>query len=238
MRLIIAALCAAWSAASHAQELISFNWSWAEVVAGTTIPVAAPNGLLEPGESAEIRLTVHVSPAVGSVVNYSPPPPPGVGVLSGLASIFFSLEMNGGFDGSFSHGRRAEGMTIGSHGTIHENWLLHIQAGQIAFPEVPLANVSNPVVDMWRIVWNPATYDDRMITFIGHVGHLFGSAVYIRYGGTEEFPLWVSKPLPVMYGTFQIPVVPAPPGSAALALALLASRRNRPARHHGPALEE
>lgn len=226
--LVVLALVAGSAGAATAQERVTFSWTWGEVVVGTTNPVANPNGLIEPGEAAELRLRVSFTPAVGEPINYNPPPGPGSGVVGGFASALFGMEMTGGFNGHFTHGRRAPGLTIGSHGTLDGNFLWAIQVGQIAFPETPLVNTSNPIDDCWRIVWTPGTYDVRTVTFIpGYTIHTHAH-LYLRYGGTPEAPLWTSKQVSMDYGnSLHIPVVPSPSVIATFSAALLTSARRR-----------
>jgi hypothetical protein len=65
------AVLATASSSVLAQEFVTYTLSWSEVVAGTTTPVAAANGRIDPGEGARIAIRVEITPGVGSTASYS-----------------------------------------------------------------------------------------------------------------------------------------------------------------------
>lgn len=226
------ALLAAGALASTtaAQELVTFHWSFGEVNAGTTVPVANPDGFVGPGEAAELRLTLSFTPDVGQPITYTPPPPPGHGVVGGLAYVFFDLEGGPTAQGTFSNARRAI-PCLHCGGIPTETGLLAVQVGQIAFPEVPLQYTGNPIVNALRLVWTPADYTTRVITFTASKAAASttgtGASIYVQYGGTAQEPLWTSKQMPADFGTLQIPIIPSPPSLTLLAMAGAAALRRR-----------
>src|ERR1043165_10216769 len=76
----------------QAQDTFQVTYSWTEVESGTNIPVASPNGILEPGEGARIQLTVEAlhngTNAIGQITTYvgSGAIPSGSGPIRCIAS--------------------------------------------------------------------------------------------------------------------------------------------------------
>ena len=111
------------AAAANAQEIV-YSWTWHEVVAGTSTPVAIPDNDVGPGEGARLVLTATITPGIGSPATYSPPPPPGSGTIAGLGSIFFDLIGTGANGGTWSFNLRNPGGVnwgLGSFGTPEAN---------------------------------------------------------------------------------------------------------------------
>jgi hypothetical protein len=107
---------AALSNAAAAQEMVFYHWSFTEVVANTTIPATGPlaeNGVIDPGEGAEIRLSLSFTPAVGTQVSYPPPPGSGQGTVAGLASSIFTFRAPAGSGGTLHNISRDPGWAIG-----------------------------------------------------------------------------------------------------------------------------
>jgi hypothetical protein len=76
---LIAALTLVSGTAAVAQEAVNYTYNFVETVAGTTNPATGPNagnGILEPGESARLRISLLVTPNIGTTTTYPPPPPP------------------------------------------------------------------------------------------------------------------------------------------------------------------
>jgi hypothetical protein len=224
------------SVAVHAQvgptigEIVH-HWNFIEVHAGTNTPVAAPNGLLEPGEAMRMELTVSFTPVVGTPVNWSGSPPPGSGTIAGLHTIFFDLLSNGDTTGAWSHRTPPPGW-IGSNGQPQpDGTLTNIQIGQIPILTTPIIS-SNPVERIWEGVWTPSSYEPRTIhwrrelpiTSHPHFGTFFcqygtdpttGAALYATvYGHTPAYLL-------------PITIIPAPGGALTIAIGgvVLARRR-------------
>jgi len=229
----IPALLAACSAASTASADLSvtYSLSFTEVLAGTSTPVTAPNGVIEPGEAARVALTVTIAPGIGSVLTYTPPPLPGSGTLAGLASVYFDLNQTNALGGTWTLLTRASGWALGSRGTGNADGSLSAgQAGQFVLPPAT-ANAANPIVDIWSGTWSPSTYSSRTAVFtcVPSLGADGGDcAVLINYGddplGHPQYVGWFLSGTP---GSVHIPIVPAPSSMLPLLLCL-SPRRRRP----------
>lgn len=218
-----------------AQERVNYSLDWYEVVANTSTPVASPNGVLEPGEGARLAVTVTISPGVGSVATYVPPPWPGSGTIAGLGSIHFDLFGTNALGGTWSAIRRDPGgvsWALGGQGQGQPNGdLLAAQAGQF-LAQGAVANSTNPVAHIWTGTWTPATYALRTASFLclpngGETGN--HSAFLIKYGeGPLSEPLYIAR---FVGGDSDssgaIPIVPAPGALALLAVVVFVGRRGR-----------
>jgi hypothetical protein len=226
------------AANSTAQELVTFTWSFTEVVANSTTPATGPlanNGVIDPGEAARIALRVSFSPPVGSPVTYTPPPGTGRGTIAGFASMSIDLLGGTGSEGMYSNITRLGAWNIGQSGTITSGGVINVLAGQS--PLSPGPNPANPINNIWRVVWTPQDYSPRIANFSGAKGSgtaSTGAALYIEYGGDPEDPRYITKAVPADFGSLQIPVVPSPSTLALIALAGLGIRRRR-ARSGDPA---
>jgi hypothetical protein len=231
--LAAAALCAS---AARAQELVTFHWSFQEVLAGTTTP-GLQTGAVRPGEGARIFLSVSFMPAVGTLVSYTPPPGTGLGEVGGLAGVFFDLVSGPGAQGTWSNLSRRGGWTTGLGGTITLEGVINASAGQFPLPG-QVANPANPVQNLWSVVWTPADYTPRTAYFTPRIASAAqpgqtGGSLYINFNYQIEEPSYISKAVPTAFGSLQIPVVPAPAGVFLLAAAapmLLRRRRPMPTR--------
>jgi uncharacterized protein (TIGR03382 family) len=216
--------------AAQAQEMVTFSWAFTEVLANTTTPVANPNGLIEPGEGAELRLSVSFTPAVGGAITYTPPPGTGNGTVGGLASIFFDLSASAGHNGTFHNITRLGAWGIGGVGSIEANGVTAAQAGQFPLPG-QTANPANPINNIWRVRWTPNSYENRVVTFTAGKAAASsgtGAGLYIEYGGDPEDPAYVSKQVAGNFGSAQITVIPSPSSLALLGLGgLVVGRRRR-----------
>jgi hypothetical protein len=99
----LAALLCGCSAVAAQSGGVTHHFSWLEVEAETTTPVAGPSGLLEPQESALIQLTVSFEPAVAT--SFPLPHAPNA-TVAGLGYSIFMLEGRIGgalAAGAFSH---------------------------------------------------------------------------------------------------------------------------------------
>lgn len=220
-------------AAAGAQETITYTLSWIEVVASTSTPVPNPNGVVEPGEGARVRITTLITPGVGSIVTYQAPPAPGHGTIAGMGSIFFDLLPTNAMGGLWSHVRVANSpFPPPPANTTPEGGLSAGQAGQFVLPGL-IANPSNPYENLWQATWTPSNYSARPVTFTSVAAAAAGmnhSSILIQYG-TEPgagYPLYVGRFIDGIFGnTGPIPVVPAPWSLATLALASALTRPRR-----------
>jgi hypothetical protein len=231
-RLALSFAAAALAASSaHAQELVTFNWSFVETIANTTSPATGPlagNGVIDPGEGAELRLTVSYSPAAGAPISYTPPPGSGNGTVGGLAQIFFDLNASAGHAGVFHNQSRAAMWTVGSVGAIEADRVHSIGAGQFVLPGTT-ANPENPISNIYRVRWTPSNYDNRVVTFTGAKTTASGSgaSLYVEFTGNPQSPEYITKQVAADFGSLQISVVPSPSSLPLLGLAGLAIARRR-----------
>jgi hypothetical protein len=230
-RIWFALALSAATSVSPAQEAITLHWSFSEVVAGTTAPVSNPNGVIEPGESARISMTVSFAPPVGTIMTYTPPPGPGFGPVAGLANAFGDLRTTVEGRGTWYSLQRDPAWAIGGIGSVYGDGrgIAAWQLGQFPLPGAT-ANPANPVTDVWRVHWTPDDYSARTVTFTGQKAVSSpgtGGAVYINYGEDPSAPQYLSKPLHVNFGSLQIQVVPSPSALGVLALAAAAAGRRR-----------
>jgi hypothetical protein len=234
----------------NAQERITVTYSWSEVLAGTATPVPSPNSVLEPGEGAYIRLNLFANingvDAIGRTTTYTPPPPPGIGTIRGIAGIIYNLTGNhnaisaygswsnravapilsaGVFLGNITNG----GATVDSFGGAQ-----YVPAGQTA-------NSTNPIPDAFKGVWNPVNYQPRTVNFkaepapMGAAGQYnglilqYGSAFIDPADPATEYALYYTKFVTGDFGAgVTIPIVPAPGALPFIAVCGLGLRSRRP----------
>ncbi|MBL9032239.1 MAG: hypothetical protein JNM80_11105 [Phycisphaerae bacterium] len=241
----VVAACGGACAASRAQELATYTMTWHEVLAGTNQPVGAPNGLIELGEGIRVVLKVAFSPPVGSTIAYTPPPPPGVGTVAGLGSIFIDILATNASAGAWSNITRnaaanpggipgGYNWSLGGQGTPQpDGSLLAIGAGQFVLPGTTAVS-HNPVENIWRGTWTPTTYTPRLVGFAPAAaasGPTTHSSLLIQYDvNPAGEPQYVAKFVPGAFsGTGNIQIVPAPASGAVLAAIMAAGaiRRRR-----------
>jgi hypothetical protein len=182
------------------------------------------NGVLEQGESAVLRLTVTMSPGVGTVIPFTGGQGGPTGTLRGVAAGFFDLQGAGGTQGTFNldpslgYGVDPTWDLVGpsGYGTPDGMGLLNIGFGQFP-PGSAEVITTNPIVNVWSTMWTPASYSGRAVTFrpaLATGGESGASAVVIRWGplnGNIQFATSLST-----FGVVNIPMVPAPAGVALL----------------------
>jgi hypothetical protein len=232
---------AGFPAIAAAQEYITYSWTCFEVEANTSTPVAGSNGLVEPGEGVRLALTATVTPGIGSVVTYVPPPQPGVGTLAGLGSIFFDLLGTNADGGAWTVIRRNPGginWGLGPAGTGQPSGdLVSAGAGQFVLPGATV-NSTNPVVNIWIGTWTPASYAPRTASFQSAAAAAAGgnhSSILIQYGNdpNPQKPLVVGRFIDGIFGNSgPISIVPAPAGAAVVFLGALAAARRRRSIHN------
>ncbi len=149
-----------------AQETVTYTLTWSEVNAGTATPVASPNSVLDPGEGARIHVSVEIAPGIGAPATYTAPPAPGIGTIAGLGSIFFDLVQTNAQGGTWSVLARPSPWTLGGAGTGNADGSLSAaQAAQFVVPN-NAATSTNPVANIWRGTWTPASYTPRTVRFL------------------------------------------------------------------------
>jgi hypothetical protein len=249
------AMVAGLPAVAAAQETFLVNYSWNEVLAGTTNP-GNGNSVVDPGEGARIRLGVTAlrngTNAVGQTTTYTTPAPGGTGTIRGIGSAVYDLigdnnaaTANGtwmapgaGFTGPgapFNSGQspgtpQAGGASV--HGMGGAQFLVPGQS----------ANGINNNQQLFRGVWTPASYANRTVNFRARASVLVPTgeqnSILLAYGlgtGTDtngdpfNFDLLVGKYLATDFGNgINIPIAPAPSSLALLGLgALVAGGRRR-----------
>jgi hypothetical protein len=199
------------------------------------------NGLLEPGESAVLRMTATMTPPVGTVIPFTGGQGGPTGTLRAIAWGFIDLTGAGGTQGSFNldpaagYGTNPTWDLAGpsGYGTPNGTGLTNIQFGQ--FPSSSSGIMTtNPIVDVWTAAWTPSFYSARTVTFGTTDGTLPGpgasSFVVIKWGplnGNLQAAACLSS-----FGDIQIPIVPAPSGLALWVLGGFAAGRRRGRRDH------
>lgn len=228
---MVLAAAAGLGAEARGQELIQVSYTWSEVIAGTLTPVALPNSVLEPGEGARIGInvfaTINGTNAVGQTTTYTAPPPPGFGTVRGVAVIMYNLYGDLGAStaaGSWNDRAISPYLPAGNFpGAIYTNGAVvdSFSGGQFVLPPQS-CNATNPILDAFRGVWNPASYQACTVNFKAANGTAanFGqyAGVMVQYGTgytdpadpTTAYPLYITKYLPNNYGAgINIPIIPA-----------------------------
>jgi hypothetical protein len=200
------------------------------------------NGILEPGESAEIRLSVSFTNQFG-VAHFAPPIGTFTsGTIVGLGSAFLDVVGSGATAGAFVLGNNPPPQT--NNGTtgygVRSGWRMlgnpsagsvnatgtgveQIVFGQF-FSQYP-PETANPINRMYALLWTPASYSSRVVTFAvaGHMPAYTGS-IGLDLDGSVQTAVYVTLDH-IVLGSIDIPIAPAPPAAGAMALALLARRR-------------
>lgn len=186
------------------------------------------NGFLEPGESAIVRLSAHISPPINTFISSGAIiiVPGGGGTLRGLASSQLDI-----FGGNLRGGTLTAGPIdarwdlFGTPPAIEDERLRDVDFGQ--FPVTNnLIMTTNPVADVFRFAWTPSDYTPRSVSLMTAAGtHSEGhaSAVYLITGSTTRVVINVQ---PVFQGV-QLVVVPSPGAAAAIAMAALVASQRR-----------
>ncbi len=246
----ILAACAGLTAAAPAQELIRVTYSWLEVQGLTTIPVSAPNSIVDPGEAARISLHIEAlingTNAVGQTTTYTPPPPPGFGTVRGLASLIYSLRGDEGAPtAAGTWGPRSvriwNGIGTGFTGnSLFSGALLDSFGGGQFVPPGGTTNPLNPVTNAFRGVWQPASYAPRTVTFKAEPGAASPpgqqNGIILAYSIEQPNPndptTWYDNLYTKYIGSdfgsgVSIPIAPAPSTALILALAAFPTPRAR-----------
>ncbi|MBL9030211.1 MAG: hypothetical protein JNM80_00710 [Phycisphaerae bacterium] len=205
-----------------------------EVDRSTGLPSSASPGFIDPSESVRLTLQVSFAPGVGSTINYFSPP--GTGVVLGWGSTRLDLKGTGGTVGTFSPVVAAPLFTP-IQGFANPDELLGFgaRANPYYLGQTSPINTSNPIDSLATLVWTPASYTPRTVSFNTHrleavTGVTNGIGLLVAPGQSDI----VRMLGPITFaGTGPIVIVPAP-ATLPLLLAGLAFRRPRRGRATTP----
>jgi hypothetical protein len=209
---------------AHAQvPEVVHTLTWSEVDASTGAFVSNPNGIIEPGEAAMIRVSVSFTP-IGTPVSYGG----GTAPVAALHGTPFRLNATAA-EGVWSHFSALPGFgpPIGFWDPSGE--LTAGGAGQAWQPLPWQPQPGNPLIDLWTGRWTPASYEARQVQFQMSSWITIGSPppplVYV-FDGTN----YASIPATPVWDSVSFPVVPAPGALVVLSFAALLGhgRRKRP----------
>jgi len=212
---LLAIAGAAFGQASTTAASLAYSLAWQDT--------GNHNGVLEPGESALLHISVTMTPPVNTAIPFTGGQGGPTGTLLGIAYGFIDLTGTGGTEGSFNidplsgYGIDPTWDLLGppGYGTPNGTGLINIQFGQFG----DNTNSTNPIVNVWSALWTPAGYTGRTVTFGTTVGTSAGghaSTVIMRWGplhGNRQDASCLSD-----FGTLEIPIIPAPPGLALLGI--------------------
>lgn len=221
-----AAIAALASATPSAAQVAMHTLEWLEVHANSSTPVANPNGLLEPGEAALLRVSVSFEPLVGSQLQY----PGGVGTVAAFGGSYFHWHSLGNVQGTWSNYSAAPGFELFPDPTF----ILGASQPTPSHPALP--NAANPVQALWEVVWTPSDYTPRQVShwisgISGTGGGQWLTSMILETGidPTTGHPIYDRHSFPPTMGdAIQIPIIPAPGAATIMCMALAAGcRRGR-----------
>jgi hypothetical protein len=201
--------------------IATHHLSFTEVDAATRLPVANPNGIIEPGEAARVSLSISFDPPVGSIVYawHNPTEPQTV-----VAFCYSKAEVIAS-SGAWSHPQLAPGWNFTGMPTAANGRYAILDAAQNHVN----ANTSNYIMDIWHAIWTPTIYTNGMTliyTWPRGISPLNSSAIWLRD------PQWNHSPASVNTQIAEILIptsaVPAPgTGVVVLGGLLICGRRRR-----------
>jgi hypothetical protein len=192
------------------------------------------NGILEPGESAEVFVNFSFTNQFGQATFAPPIGTFTSGTILGLGSGFVDINGTGGTQGSFLYQPPPKGPGYGvrtgwrlfpnGDGMLTGTGIAQIQFGQaLGAPEV--INTNNPVARVYRFLWTPSTYAARTVTF-SLAGASPAASLVLALDQATTGRAFVG-PGNLVLGNVNIPIAPAPAAPPLLALAAAAPRRKR-----------
>lgn len=218
---------------------LNYALTWQEADPTSGLPIADPNGLLEPGEAALIRLTIGLTHPVLTPVTWDPAIVGGTGsgIIRGILEFSLNLVGTGGARGNWDHLHVDPIMdlftgsgTSSSGGAV----LANIGGGQL--PTSQSVNPTNPWLNVWTGVWSPESFLSRTVTFQSTLPTDLTIPLFTAWptGAVVRDAVQTSTvlvgALDSHYNSLQIPIVPAPGAAGALLIAggLCTRGRRRP----------
>jgi hypothetical protein len=215
---------------------ITIHLAWREATAsGGTV---ATNGVLDPGEFAYIRIDsvsfTNFTPPIGTFAS---------GLMTGFGNALLDINGAGGTVGTFLNsatelpvGVRRDWRLNDDNGTINpaSDGIINLPFGQ--FPASPGgANSTTPITNMFRMLWQPADFAARTVTFTEVPSSTTGpntAAIYLDLNGSSAGSGTIGASVDVLLNhlhlnSITIPIAPAPPTFLAGAAAALLFRRHR-----------
>lgn len=213
----------------HAQSgHADITLGWMEVLAGTSTPVASPDGILEPGEAARFSISISFTP-IGTLLPYFPPAG-AMAPVAGFRRTGFGIVPTTSIGGSWDSLAFTSGFS-GSLGFLLPDGSLAFSSVEQPVPtggSFPIA--TNPLLNVWSANWNPSSYAPTQVTFLpngvsGNYPYLF---LFIG-NDPNGIPQFGSVVVSSSWGpTVDVPIAPSP-GGFVIAVVTLAglSRRRR-----------
>lgn len=220
------------SAAYAQYGLIHHTLHWVEVYYGATTPVSNPNGIIEPGEGAMLRMSVSFT-EVGTPVTYGVPPS-GVAPVAGYAATVFRVLAAAAEGGDWSHTAGPPGFGITPPLTLPDGSIHFTGTAQTwVFGGTWMPDPANPYPHVWRSVWTPSMYSHRTVEFsladYQPITHPIPTPpqlyVFLGTDPTTGHTLFAFANAGRTWDSVQIPVVPAPGALMAFTAACLAAMR-------------
>lgn len=186
--------------------------AWSEVVTGTNTPVNNPNGVLEPGESARLSMSLSFNPGVGAPVLYQG----GTALVSGFRRVGFNVVTPNFAEGTWSLLGGATGFAPSA--TVTPSNTIGFASIQQPFPTPGGSPISaNPLPDLWHILWTPSFFEAREATFRLNGVSDDGTVLFVSTGvdpqGNPTFGLTGQGPA-TFGSTVSVPIAPTPGGLA------------------------
>jgi hypothetical protein len=221
---------------------VTLHMAWSEADAAGD-PIPNPNGILEPGEHALIRIDTvsitnqggiaHFAPALGTFTS---------GTILGFASSFLDIAGTGGTVGQFNIDNPPANGSGTSRFGVRPTWRLFgngyvnrlsdgifdLQFGQ--FTSAPAAIVTdNPVTNVFRMLWTPSAFSTRTAHFQITGAEVTNAAIGEVYLGLDASLAAAARTdaSHTHVGSVSIPIAPAPPTLLLAAAAVLRRRRRR-----------
>jgi hypothetical protein len=225
---LLACAGAAFGQASTTAATLSYGLAWEDT--------GNHNGILEPGESAVLRISVTMAPAVNTVIPFSGGPGGPTGTLRGIGYGVIDVTGAGGTQGDFNMDPAA-GYGVnpvwdlpgpGSNGSPNGTGVVNIEFGQFPTSDTTVITV-NPIATLWSAAWTPSSYGARTVTFGTSFGSAGGpgglSSVIMKWGPLNGNIMMVS--CPSLYVTLDVPIIPAPSGLVLVGAGVIACARAR-----------